>query len=103
MKGKEEHISYESEYYIYLPSARAKSAFFILFVLENLSMSLDVNHPSPKDNGLLRCLRTYLRSLITYALLILIGVSTSPLVYRAVRLTTLLFAVSGMTTLFAEG
>lgn len=28
MKSKEEHISYESEYYIYLPSARAKSTFF---------------------------------------------------------------------------
>lgn len=52
-----------------------------------------VNYPSPKGNGLLRALRLYLRSLIAYAILILIGVSTSPLLYRALRLTTLLLRI----------
>ena len=49
-----------------------------------------VNYHAPKGMWLLRALRLYLRSLIAYAILILTGVSTSPLLYRILRSTTLL-------------
>lgn len=49
-----------------------------------------VNYHAPKGTWLLGALRLHLRSVTAYTILILTGVSTSPLLYRASRLTTLL-------------
>ena len=65
-------------------------AFFGIVAGTCITESRYVNHPSPKGNGLLGVLRLRLRSLIVYAILILTGVSTSPLLYRIPRSTTLL-------------